>query len=232
MKCSSALLLAWILLMATAAPIDLRAAENPATEKEKIEALIKQLETLKDATFIRNGSSYDAKTAAKFLRGKWHAHDKEIKTATDFIDKVASVSGTTDKPYVIRFKDAGEVKCGEYLKEQLKKLEKEKPERNEAPGLSNRQSEAKSSVDTNSIVAPLYIRRYRIDFSKLPHAENWPAEDYTRRAGDSLKRYLEENGLDLSPPQSMFIKPSEGNFMVRTTLEQIEKIEQLIIPLR
>jgi hypothetical protein len=111
-----------LLLVATAAPLDLRAAEKPGTEKEKIEALIKNLENLKDATFIRNNSDYDAKTAARFLRGKWQAHEKEIKTATDFIDKVASVSGTSGKPYVIRFKDTREVKCGEYLKEELKKL--------------------------------------------------------------------------------------------------------------
>ena len=113
--------------MATAAPLGLRAAETPVTEKEKIEALIKNLENLKDATFIRNDSEYNAKAAARFLRGKWQAQQKEIKTAMDFIDKVASVSGTSGKPYMIRFKDSREIKCGEYLKQELKKLEKEKP---------------------------------------------------------------------------------------------------------
>jgi hypothetical protein len=61
MKSSNILLLVWLFLVATVAPMNLCAAESSATEKEKIEALIKQLETLKDATFIRNGSSYDAK---------------------------------------------------------------------------------------------------------------------------------------------------------------------------
>jgi len=104
-------------------PLELRAAERPLTEKEKIQALIKGLENLKDATFIRNESDYDAKAAARFLRGKWQAREKEIKTAVDFIDKVASVSSTSGKPYVIRFKGAREVKCSEYLKEELKQLE-------------------------------------------------------------------------------------------------------------
>ena len=116
-----------LLLVAVAAPLDLLAAEKPATEKEKIEALIKGIENLKGATFIRNGSDYDAKTAAKFLRGKWRAHEKEVKTAMDFIDKVASISGTSGKPYVIRLKDSGDVKCGDYLREELKKLEDDKP---------------------------------------------------------------------------------------------------------
>jgi hypothetical protein len=100
-----------------------RAPAEKLTEKEKIEALIKHVEDLKDAVFVRNGSDYDAKTAAKFLRGKW---DKEpdVKTAKDFIAKVASVSSTSGKAYLIRFKDGKEVKAGEYLTGELEKLEK------------------------------------------------------------------------------------------------------------
>jgi hypothetical protein len=114
----------------------LRAADKPLTEKGKIEALINHLENLKDATFIRNDTKYEAKTAARFLRGKWQAQEaqeKEIKTAMEFIEKVASVSSTSGKPYVIRFKDAREVKCGEYLREELEKLEKDKPEKPKDP---------------------------------------------------------------------------------------------------
>jgi hypothetical protein len=101
----------------------LRADPKLGTEKEKIEALIKHVEGLKDAKFVRNDKEYDAKTAATFLRGKWDANEGQIKTARDFIEKAASASGTSGKPYVIRFKDK-EVKCGEYLLEELKKLEK------------------------------------------------------------------------------------------------------------
>jgi hypothetical protein len=97
------------------------AAPAPS-EKAKIESLIAHIENLKGATFIRNGSDYDAKSAAKFLRGKWQANDKEIKTAADFIAKAASVSSTTGKAYLIRFKDGRQVKCGEYLTAELKKL--------------------------------------------------------------------------------------------------------------
>jgi hypothetical protein len=93
-------------------------------EKQKIEALIKQVENLKDAVFVRNDKEYDAKTAAKFMRGKWEANDSQIKTAMDFIEKAASVSSTSGKPYLIRFKDGKEIKSGDYLREELKKLEK------------------------------------------------------------------------------------------------------------
>lgn len=106
-------------------------AANPGlTEKAKIEYLITHIEGLKDATFVRNGSDYDPKSAAKFLRGKWQANEKEIKTAPDFIANAASVSSTTGKPYMIHFKKGKQVKCGEYLTGELKKLEagtQEKP---------------------------------------------------------------------------------------------------------
>lgn len=98
-------------------PSEARAAD----ENTRIEGLISHIENLKDAKFVRNGSNYDSKDAAKFLRGKWHSKEKEIKTAEEFIEKVASVSSTTGKPYLIKFNDGPEVKCSDYLKEQLRK---------------------------------------------------------------------------------------------------------------
>ncbi len=91
-----------------------------ADEIARIEGLITHVEQLKGVSFIRNGTSYEAKDAAKFLRRKWQAKEKEIKTAEQFIEKVATVSGTTGKPYKIKFNDGREVKCGDYLKAQLK----------------------------------------------------------------------------------------------------------------
>ncbi|MEX2176566.1 MAG: DUF5329 family protein [Pirellulaceae bacterium] len=103
------------------------AAELPAEEKARIEQLIEHVKGLKDAAFVRNGVEYDAATAAKFLQGKWDANAAKIATARQFIDKAASASSTTGKPYLIRFKQGGaskEVKSGDYLLEQLKRIEK------------------------------------------------------------------------------------------------------------
>lgn len=120
----------WMLACTCACLVLLVAAMPPAqaaalapTETEKIEALIAHVEGLRDAKFVRNDVEYDAKTAGKFLRGKWDANKAKIDTAQDFIEQAASVSSTTGKPYLIRFKEGKEVKSGEYLKEQLKKLE-------------------------------------------------------------------------------------------------------------
>lgn len=99
----------------------LRAAEM--TEQAKIESLISTIESLSDATFVRNGSEYNAKNAAKFLRGKWDANRKDIHTARDFIDKAATKSSTTGKPYMIRPKGAAEISCAAFLNTALKKIE-------------------------------------------------------------------------------------------------------------
>ncbi|MFM2170875.1 MAG: hypothetical protein RI957_1104 [Verrucomicrobiota bacterium] len=93
------------------------------TEEAKIEALIEAVGSMNDASFIRNGSEYSAKNAAKFLRGKWDAQRKEVRNAKEFIEKVATQSSTTGKPYLIRTKGAIETPCAAFLQDRLKKIE-------------------------------------------------------------------------------------------------------------
>lgn len=112
-----------LFLIALAAPYPARAQTLPAAENQKIEALIKHVGDLKDAKFVRNGSTYEPATAVKFLRGKWDANKNDVKSARDFIDKVASMSGTSGKPYLIRFKDGSEIHSREFLLTALKKIE-------------------------------------------------------------------------------------------------------------
>jgi len=112
-----------ILLLGLAFPHFVQAQALPAGEKQKIEALIKQVAALKDANFVRNGWNYNANNAATFLRLKWETKVTEVKTALDFIDKVASISGTSGKPYLIRFKDGREILSHDFLLAELKKLD-------------------------------------------------------------------------------------------------------------
>jgi len=104
-------------------PSPVTAQSTPAPEKQKIEAMIRQVADLKDAQFIRNDSTYGATIAVLFLRGKWRANDGEIKSARDFIDKVASTSGASGKPYLIRFSDGREVTSRDFLLAELSKIE-------------------------------------------------------------------------------------------------------------
>ena len=95
----------------------------PAVERQRIEALLRHVAESKEVKFVRNGTIYGADTAARFLRLKWRANESEIKTARDFIDKVASMSGTSGQPYLIRFSDGSEMKSKDFLLAELRKLE-------------------------------------------------------------------------------------------------------------
>jgi hypothetical protein len=106
-------LFVWLALVLLAP--GLRAEGMAADEKARVDGMISHLEGLKDAVFIRNGTEYDAKTAAKFLRGKWESNAGKIKTAEDFIRVAATKSSTTGKPYMIRLKGAKATPCADYL---------------------------------------------------------------------------------------------------------------------
>ncbi len=93
-------------------------------ESEKIESLISHVESLKDAKFVRNGAAHDASTAGQLMRYRWNKNKGDIKTAKDFIRICATASTTTGQAYLIRFRDGKEVKSGEYLLEQLERIEK------------------------------------------------------------------------------------------------------------
>ncbi len=49
-----------------------------------------------------------------------------MKTARDFIEKIATKSYIGGQLYFIRFKDGREVKSGDYLSERLKEIENPK----------------------------------------------------------------------------------------------------------
>jgi Family of unknown function (DUF5329) len=93
------------------------------TEREKIERLLKAIESAEGDVFIRNDVAHSAKDAAEHLRSKWNAAGGEITTADDFIDKIASKSSLSGEPYRVRLVDGEEVNAGDYLKDKLKEIE-------------------------------------------------------------------------------------------------------------
>ena len=115
-----------VAVMALLAMAAAGAPEQPKkpTEAQKIEALIRAVEGLKDATFIRNGAEYSAKDAADHMRRKWKSGGGDIRTARQFIEQAASRSSVSGKPYLIRFKDGREVESATFLSEKLDGIEK------------------------------------------------------------------------------------------------------------
>lgn len=110
-----ALLLAWFL------PAIAMAQSDPVAVRE-VDALIADIAGMKGATFIRNGSEYDAAKAADHLRLKRSRAGKRLKTAEDFIRYCASSSSMSGKKYRLRFADGREVDVDSYLSTRLQAM--------------------------------------------------------------------------------------------------------------
>jgi Family of unknown function (DUF5329) len=112
------------LLAGLATTISLRVrAAPPAHEMSRIDKLIRFVEGQKDMKFVRNGTEYACADAAKFLRGKMDKMGAEVATARDFIDKIASKSSMSGKPYQVKFADGRMMAAADFLGEELKRLE-------------------------------------------------------------------------------------------------------------
>lgn len=104
-------------------------AKEPLTELQKIDALLEAVKT-SDLTFIRNGKEYSAKEAYQHLSMKlknaqrsWFAPPKEKWTAKLFIEKVASRSSLSGKPYLVKLKDGKTIEARIWLEARLKEME-------------------------------------------------------------------------------------------------------------
>ncbi len=70
-------------------------------ENEEIEYLLSYI-AASDCIFIRNGKEHQSQKASEHLAMKYNHVKKRIKTADDFIDKIASQSSITRRKYEIR----------------------------------------------------------------------------------------------------------------------------------
>ncbi len=83
-------------------------AGSAPAETLRIERLIDVVAHSTDSKFIRNGTEYDADTAARFLRAKWSYLRNRIRTAEDFVREIGTRSSTTGTPYRVRGPDGRE----------------------------------------------------------------------------------------------------------------------------
>ena len=99
------------------------AAAPPPLEQLRIDKLIRHVEVQKGMKFIRNGTEYSCEEAAKFLRGKMDSMGAEVTSARDFIERIASKSSMSGKPYHVRFSDGRLITSAQFLGDELKRLE-------------------------------------------------------------------------------------------------------------
>lgn len=93
------------------------------TDAEKIEALIVAVEARSDLKFIRLDSEHTAGEAGRMLRVKLAFAGDRVKTVDDFIDHVATAT-MSGKPYFVRYPDGKEVTSAEFLRQELKRIER------------------------------------------------------------------------------------------------------------
>jgi hypothetical protein len=105
------------------------AEKKNLTELEKIDSLLLTVKS-SGVTFIRNGKEYTAREAYDHLRKKldaaqrsWFAPPKSEWTARMFIEKIASRSSISGKPYRVRFKDGKTAEARVWLTEVLRGIE-------------------------------------------------------------------------------------------------------------
>ena len=70
-------------------------------------------------TFIRNGSHHDAEDAASHMRMKYRRGKRYAPTAELFIERLASKSSFSGKPYAIECPGSDAVPSGEWLTARL-----------------------------------------------------------------------------------------------------------------
>jgi len=96
--------------------------KNALSENEKIEAL---LAAVRDShlTFTRNGTQYPSDQAAEHLRQKWDYAGKRIKTARQFIDRLASQSSVSNQPYTLTLANGAAIPTRDWLNHELERIE-------------------------------------------------------------------------------------------------------------
>ena len=91
-------------------------AATADTERARIDAAIVRVEK-SNLTFIRNGAEHTAAEAAGHMRDKLKLAGSAVKTYDDFVEKVASKSSLTGKPYLVKFSDGKTKEVGKWLRE-------------------------------------------------------------------------------------------------------------------
>lgn len=109
------------LLLMMALAVLLPAAAIADNSEAEIEHLITAVGE-SGCTFIRNGSRHDAEDAASHMRMKYRRGKRYAPTAELFIDRLASKSSFSGKPYAIECPGRNAVPSGEWLTARLQEF--------------------------------------------------------------------------------------------------------------
>ena len=108
----------------------LAARATPSEEEHRlIAALIQRVQGMRTMKFMRNGDPHDADEAAKHLQAKYEYFREKIVTAEDFIERCATRSEMTGKPYMVQIGDARPREAQAFMLQELRTLRQRQPKR-------------------------------------------------------------------------------------------------------
>jgi len=122
MRSIGTLSLICIALYVLAAPTASRTDDRAARERLRIHALLDALER-SGLVFIRNGSAHTAQKARVHLEMKLDRSGGRVTTDEQFIDRLASRSSATGRPYLVRLADGSTVEAGIWLRARLAEID-------------------------------------------------------------------------------------------------------------
>lgn len=93
-------------------------------EETRVDNLLTAVGRQEQLIFIRNGSEHNATEAESHLRLKLSKTKKRLNTAEQFVDKVASGSSISGKPYQVKLPGKDPVDAKVYLTELLAETDK------------------------------------------------------------------------------------------------------------
>jgi hypothetical protein len=114
----------WLLLLIALLPALCFARD--AKEQARIEFLIREVETSRGLTFIRNGSEHDGPAAARHLRRKLDHGGERMKTAEQFVQYCATESSITKRRYQVRTADGETVDAAAFFEQRLRDFDRQK----------------------------------------------------------------------------------------------------------
>ncbi len=100
-------------------------AETPVSVQTEVSFLLGFVEG-SGCEFYRNGTWYDSKTAQLHLREKYHylVVGNLVSTTEQFIERAASESSLSGKPYEVRCKGGAPLASSRWLRDELARLRK------------------------------------------------------------------------------------------------------------
>jgi hypothetical protein len=112
------------LSLALALPAVLAQVSISAAERARIDRLIDAVARSRGMYFVRNSKTHSADDAATFLREKMKAMGDDVRTAEEFIDKIATKSSMSGEAYRVRFESGREMTSAEFLRTELARIGK------------------------------------------------------------------------------------------------------------